>query len=133
MNIEDKAKLFANVRRVLKPGALFGVYEVMRAGDAEIPYPMPWAQTNETSFVEKPETYRKLLDAAGFKIEREENRRDFVLKLAAEMREKIAIHGTPPLSQQVLLGPTMRVRLANVMATLERGTIAPIEMIARAV
>jgi ubiquinone/menaquinone biosynthesis C-methylase UbiE len=133
MNIEHKAKLFENVRRVLKPGALFGVYEVMHAADGELPYPMPWAQTIETSFVEPPETYRRLLKDAGFRIERDENRREFVLKLAGEMREKAATHGAPLLSLPVLMGPAWRDRLANVMRTLERGTIAPIEMIARAV
>lgn len=133
MNIADKARLFENVRRVLKPGTPFGVYEVMRAEDGEIPYPMPWAQTSETSFVEAPETYRRLLKETGFKIEREENRRAFVLKLAGEMREKAASHGAPPLGLHVLMGPAWRDRLANVMNTLERGTIAPVEMIARAV
>ena len=131
MNIEDKAGLFRNVRRVLKPGAVFGVYEVMQVEAGELPYPMPWAQTIETSFVETPETYRTLLTAAGFKIEREVNRRDFVRKLAAEMREKAAIQVAPPLGLHTLIGPAWRDRLANVMTTLERGTIAPIEMIAR--
>ena len=31
MNIADKAKLFAEVRRVLKPAGVFGIFEVMRA------------------------------------------------------------------------------------------------------
>src|SRR5476649_2256272 len=30
MNIDDKAKLFAEVRRVLVPSGLFGIYDVMR-------------------------------------------------------------------------------------------------------
>lgn len=133
MNIADKARLFANVRRVLKPGALFGVYEVMRPGEGDLPYPMPWAQTPETSFVETPETYRRLLTDGGFKIENEDNWREYVLALAREMREKAEKSGMPPLNQQILLGPTFRERLGNVMATLERGTIAPVQMIARAV
>jgi SAM-dependent methyltransferase len=132
MNIPDKARLFAEVRRVLKPGALFGVYEVMHAGEGDLPYPMPWAMTVETSFVETPETYRRLLGGAGFKIEREENRRTFVLDLAREMKAKIEKDGMPALNQHALLGPTARERLGNVMATLERGAIAPIQMIARA-
>ena len=45
MNIEDKAGLFAEVRRVLKPDARFGVYDIMRVAEGEIPYPMPWAAT----------------------------------------------------------------------------------------
>jgi len=132
MNIADKARLFAEVRRVLKPGALFCVYEVMIAGESDLPYPMPWAQTAETSFVETPDIYRRLLGAAGFTIEREENRRAFVLDLAREMRAKIERDGLPALNQHVLLGSEAKVRLGNVMATLEKGTIAPIEMIARA-
>jgi ubiquinone/menaquinone biosynthesis C-methylase UbiE len=132
MNIKDKARLFAEVRRALKPGALFGVYDVMRAGEGNLPYPMPWAKTIETSFVETPESYRGLLSAAGFKIETEEDRRAFVLDRAREMRAKIEQDGIPALNQHALLGPAARERLGNVMATLERGTIAPIQMIARA-
>ena len=133
MNISDKARLFEEARRVLRPGALFCVYEVMRAGEGNLPYPMPWAQSTETSFVEAPETYRRLLSAAGFRIEREENRRAFVLDLAREMRAKIERDGLPALNPHVLIGPAARERLGNVMATLERGTIAPVEMVARVV
>lgn len=132
MNIKDKAKLFEEVRRALKPRASFCVYEVMRAGEGDLPYPMPWAQTSATSFVETPETYRRLLSAAGFKIESEQNRRAFVLDLAREMRAKIEKDGPPALNPHVVLGAAARERLGNVMATLERGTIAPIQMIARA-
>jgi ubiquinone/menaquinone biosynthesis C-methylase UbiE len=133
MNIADKAKLFENVRRVLKPGALFGVYDVMQAGEGDLPYPMPWAETAETSFVEAPAAYRRRLEGAGFKIEREENRREFVLNLAHEMRAAAEKNGLPPLGPQILMGPAFRERLGNVMATLERGMIAPVQIIARAV
>ena len=133
MNIEHKAKLFENVRRVLKPGALFGVYDVMRPGDGEIPYPMPWAQTAATSFVERPETYRRLLTAAGFELRGEDNWREFVLTLARELREKAAAGGGPPqLGLSALMGPAFKERLVNVMAALERGTIAPVRIVAKA-
>jgi ubiquinone/menaquinone biosynthesis C-methylase UbiE len=133
MNIEDKAGLFAEVRRVLKPDARFGVYDIMRMAEGEIPYPMPWAATPETSFVEPPEAYRRLLAAAGFEIEREESRRELALRLGREMRDNAEKHGAPPLSLHVLMGPATQERLGNVMKTLQAGTIAPIEMIARAV
>jgi ubiquinone/menaquinone biosynthesis C-methylase UbiE len=133
MNIKDKAKVFSEVRRVLKAGGRFGVYEVMKMTADDIPYPMPWAATPETSFVEPPNVYRKLLAAAGFTIESETNRREFALKLWREMQEKAAKHGPPPFNLQALMGPASKERLGNVMTTLERGTIAPVEMIARAV
>ena len=133
MNIEDKAGLFAEVRRVLKPGARFGVYDIMRMAEDEIPYPMPWAATPETSFVEPPETYRRLLSAAGFEIDSEANRRELALRLGREMWENAEKHGAPPLGLHLLMGPATQERLGNVMKTLQAGTIAPIEMIARAV
>ena len=132
MNIADKARLFENVRRVLKPGALFGVYEVMRAADGELPYPCRGPRPSRPASSKRRMPIVACLKDAGFTIEREENRREFVLKLADEMREKAAIHGTPPLTLPILMGPAWRDRLVNVMKTLERGTIAPIELIARA-
>jgi SAM-dependent methyltransferase len=36
MNIEDKEKLASEVARVLRSGAVFGIYDVMRTGDGEI-------------------------------------------------------------------------------------------------
>ena len=124
MNIADKAKLFAEARRVLKPGGRFGVYDIMRLEEGELPFPMPWAATAETSFVEPPETYRRLLSAAGFVIEKERNRRDFALKLAREMREKQAKQGAPALGLHIIMGPATPERMGNVLRTLERGTRA---------
>jgi len=130
MNIGDKARLFSEARRVLKDGARFGVYDVMHVQPDEVPYPMPWATSPATSFLEKPDSYRRLLAAAGFELQSERNQHEFVLRLSREMRERAAAQGTPPLGVHTLIGPASKEWFANAMATLERGTIAPIEMIA---
>lgn len=132
MNLENKAAVFAQTRRVLAQGGLFCIYDIMRFGNGEIPYPMPWAQTLETSFIDAPEDYRSLLVQAGFSIVSEKNRRDMALKLAQEMREDAARNGPPPLSLHTLIGPAATERLGNVMSCLAAGTIAPIQIIARA-
>ena len=132
MNIADKATLFAEVRRVLKPDARFAVYDVMRTGEGDLPYPMPWAAEPGTSFVEPPETYRRLLREAGFTIEAEHDRSDLALRLGREMRERAAARGPSPLGPHLLMGPGAPQRVGNVMAAVERGLIAPVEMVARA-
>lgn len=132
MNVKDKASLFTEARRVLKRGGVFCVYDIMHMNGMPLRYPMPWSAGPETSFVESPETYRELLAKAGFRIARERSRRDFCLALAAKMREDVAVNGAPPLSLHILMGPAGKERLGNVMAALESGTIAPIEMIAEA-
>ncbi|WP_230531964.1 class I SAM-dependent methyltransferase [Microvirga roseola] len=133
MNIADKPRLFSEARRVLKPGALFGVYDITHASEAAIPYPMPWAATEETSFVETLSDYRTKLEAAGFRIEKERDRSAFALELGRRMREKAATDGMPPLGLHTLMGPATQERLANVMRALDQGTIAPVEIIVRAI
>jgi ubiquinone/menaquinone biosynthesis C-methylase UbiE len=133
MNIADKTRLFKEARRVLKRGGVLAVYDLMLMGDAPLPYPMPWATTAETSFVEPPQTYRNLLQAAEFRIEKQEDRSAFGLKQFAEMRARAEKEGPSPVGMQLLMGADMQERLGNAIGAVQRGLIAPIEMIARAV
>ena len=130
MNIADKAGVFREVARLLKPGGRFGVFEVMRDGEGELPMPLPWAETAATSFVETPATYRALLEAAGFAVAEERDRSGFVLELAARMRDRIAAEGMPVLGLHLVIGPTAREQMGRLIACLEQGLLAPVEMIA---
>jgi ubiquinone/menaquinone biosynthesis C-methylase UbiE len=132
MNVADKAALFREVRRVLRPGGRFVLYDLMQTGAGELPMPMPWAETAASSFVETPERYRALLGAAGFQITRERDWCGFVLGVAAKMRARIEAEGAPPVGLHLLMGPTARERLGRVVACVERGLLAPTEMVAQA-
>ncbi|MGB1105901.1 MAG: class I SAM-dependent methyltransferase, partial [Candidatus Puniceispirillaceae bacterium] len=55
MNIADKSTLMAEAARVLVPGGLFCAYDVMRVGDGEISFPLPWAPDASVSAVETPD------------------------------------------------------------------------------
>ncbi|WP_411722227.1 class I SAM-dependent methyltransferase [Mycetocola sp.] len=68
MNIADKSALFRSAARVLKPGGMFAVYDVMRTGDGQLAYPLPWATSAEISFSATPEEYATALQAAGFTV-----------------------------------------------------------------
>ncbi|CAH1650365.1 class I SAM-dependent methyltransferase [Chelatococcus asaccharovorans] len=133
MNIPDKTTLFSEIRRVLKPGGRFGVYDVMRLDDVELPFPMPWAQTSATSHVERPDTYRNALEDAGFVITAAHDRSALALDLAKAMRAKVAKDGAPPLGLHLLMGPAGGQRMENVLGALQRGHIAPVALIARAI
>jgi hypothetical protein len=106
------------------------VFDVMRTGRGELSYPVPWALTPRTSFVDPPDRYRSLLEEAGFTVEQETDRRDMVLAVARERREAAA--SKPPSPMQSLLGAAAPERLANALRAMESGLIAPIEMVATA-
>ncbi|MFU0502953.1 class I SAM-dependent methyltransferase [Pseudaminobacter sp. NGMCC 1.201702] len=129
MNIADKGGVFREVFRALKKKGVFAVYDIMNVTGDDLPYPMPWADSLDTSFVEAPQTYRDLLKQAGFVLRSEKNRREMSLTLGREMREEVARHGPPPLGPHTVMGETAPVRLGNVMLALAAGTIAPIQML----
>jgi hypothetical protein len=93
-------------------------------------YPLPFAAGPETSFVERPETYRRLLAAAGFRPVSERVRSAFVLDLAAEARARIAAEGPPVLGLHLVMGPEARRLVGALVDCVERGVLAPLEMIA---
>jgi len=132
MNIANKARLFTEVKRVLRPGGRYAVYDIMQTRPGSLPFPMPWSPGPETSFVEPPETYRRLLRDAGFTLESETDRSAMTLELLAAMRARQAAEGPSPLGPELLMGPEFRLRLGNAVASLEAGLIAPTQIIARA-
>ncbi|CAN0511074.1 unnamed protein product, partial [Discosporangium mesarthrocarpum] len=68
MNIEDKAGLYAELLRVLKPGGWLILSELAQGPGGTINYPSPWARTAESSFLVTPEDTKSGLEAAGFQI-----------------------------------------------------------------
>lgn len=131
MNIEDKARLFAEVRRVVRPGGWFAVYDVMRVGAGEIDYPVPWASDAEVSFVAEPGTYRRLLGEAGFRVEHERDRRQFGIESFSGMRAT-GTQGPPPLGPHLVIGDDFATKVANLVEAMQRGILAPTEMISTA-
>jgi ubiquinone/menaquinone biosynthesis C-methylase UbiE len=129
MNIADKAGVFREVARVLKPGAPFTIYDLMRANDSPLAFPVPWAQTPETSFVVTVDDYRRDLQAAGFRIEHQRDRRQFGIEFMQRMMSR-AQSGPPPLGIHVLMGEQAPVMLKNVQTAIASGALTPMELVA---
>lgn len=132
MNIGDKATLFAQVKRALRPGGFFAVYDVMRTGPGDLAFPVPWARTADSSFVAAADDYRRLLRAAGFAVEKERERRAFAVEFFKKMQARVAESGLPPLSLHIVMGADFRDKVGNLVANIENSLVAPTEMIARA-
>jgi SAM-dependent methyltransferase len=133
MNIADKAGVFREVRRVMKPGGLFTIFDIVRVMDGAIRYPVPWALSEETSFVGTVKEYRAALEGAGFRVEHERGRGAFSISFTERMMARMAQGGPPALGLQLLMGEKTPVMIGNVLAAMKEGVLEPVELFARAV
>jgi ubiquinone/menaquinone biosynthesis C-methylase UbiE len=133
MNIADKAGIFREVRRVLKAAGLFTVFDIMRTGDGAIRYPVPWALSEETSFVAKVEDYRDALQNAGFRVAQERGRGPFAIEFTERMMARMAQGGPPALGLHLLMGEKTPVIVGNILGAMKEGVLEPVELYAHAV
>lgn len=134
MNIADKAQLYREIHRVLRPGAWFVLSEIARGVDGDVPYPTPWAATAAQSFLSTAEDTRKGLRGAGFEVELVKNDLQRSLDFGARSRAMVERGEKPPYRANALIhGAAGAATLANVARGYKEGTLIPIEVVARKV
>ncbi len=129
MNIRDRESLYGEIARVTKPGAILCIYDVMRKSDEALAFPVPWAESNQTSHLTTPEETRALLGGAGFEVHDVEDRTDIALEFFRQSLAAAA-DGPPPLGVHLIMGAGAPEKFRNVLINIQAGRIAPVQMIA---
>ena len=131
MNIEDKAALFRELHRVLKPGAWLMLCEIADNADGKgaLEYPTPWAKSAVSSFLASARQTRASLEQNGFTVERLEDTSAAAAAYGARSRELVA-RGEKPLHRAVTLihQDLAKAASANSARGVEQGIIVPIEV-----
>jgi ubiquinone/menaquinone biosynthesis C-methylase UbiE len=133
MNIPDKPSVFREVRRVLKPEGVFAVFDIMRTAEGPIRYPVPWASTEATSFVETPAVYRSALESVGFRVTAERNRADFAIEQTERSIARMQRSGNAGPGLALLMGEKTPILIGNILGMMKEGLLEPVEMIATAI
>ena len=119
MNISDRARLYREIRRVLKPGGRFATFDVVSNG-GNPHYPVPWARTPATSFLLTPAATREAIEQAGFSTRAWQDDTEAAKAWIAQMRES-----RPPPSPNlgVVMGPDFAQLAANLGRNLLEGRL----------
>jgi len=128
MNIKERSKLYDETFRVLKPGAVFCLFDVMQTSDEPLTYPVPWAVSDETSHLTTPSEMQRLLEASGFSLLSVIDRKDFALDF---FQQKLAAKNpNQALGLHTIMIENGAEKLKNIKENIEKGCVSPVQMIA---
>ena len=118
MNIADRDRLYAEMRRVLKPGGKLALQEVAAGPGGAPHFPVQWAREPGISFLFPQEATRAKLEAAGLRVVTWQDTTPEALEAAAR-RTQNAEREPPPLGTHLILGPDWRAMFRNSVRNLE--------------
>jgi len=117
MNIAERARLYGEMRRVLKPGGKLALQEVAAGPGGPPHYPVPWAREPRISFLFTPEATREQLEAAGFRVLVWQDTTE--PSSEAARRRAQAAEASTPLGTHVILGSDWPEMAKNSLRNLE--------------
>ena len=129
MNIADRAALYGEIRRVLKPGGWLMLSEIALGPGGPPDYPTPWAETAAASFLTTPEQTAEALQASGFADITWRDTREEALAFGARSRALVERGEKPPhRAVQMIHGDAAATMAANMTRGLAQEAILPIEV-----
>jgi len=119
MNIADRTSLYREVRRALKGGGRFAIYDIV-AGQDEPHFPVPWAQTPQTSFLLTEAQTLEAVETAGFRTLVWQDQTDTAKAWFAQA----SASGPPPAPNLgLVIGPDFPRVIANLARNLMEGRV----------
>jgi SAM-dependent methyltransferase len=123
MNIADRDRLYAEMRRVLEPNGRLAIQDIAAGPGGEPYYPTPWAKDRSISFLAAPEMTREKLERAGFRVLAWHDPTAESLEQALARAKALETGTLPPLGLHVLIGPNFPTVSRNMLRNLEERRI----------
>jgi len=132
MNIPAKDKMYGEAQRVIKPGGIFAVYDVLQGEGGDVIFPVPWARDASISHLATPDEMEELLSNAGFRILDIHDSSEESQSWFEAMTARMAQVGPPPVTFQSFLGGDFPEMARNQVRNLAERRIRTVSYICKA-
>lgn len=122
MNIQDKASMYREIARVLKPQGCLAFHDIF-AGANQPVFPLPWAEDDSISFLCTEDEARQMIRNNGLQLNCWESKIDESLLAFENAAGKLESGQTPPLGIHLLMGETARDKIGNYLKSMHGGAI----------
>jgi SAM-dependent methyltransferase len=127
MNVADKARLYAEARRVLVTGGRLAIWDIAEGEPGELTYPLPWADQPDRSHVVPASQLRAAIEGAGFVID---HWADLTSDAGPLMRAVIS-QPPSPLGLHAFV-PDFSAKVTNLIQAMAAGRLRVIQAVALA-
>ena len=128
MNIADRARLYAEICRVLKPHGRYAFADVVARNGGLPHFPVPWARDPSGSVLLSAEATRAKIEAAGFRIAVFEDQTS--VAIAQQKARADVPNAQTALSVHIILGSDFPTMIKNTVRGFEEGSIGLVHGVA---
>jgi SAM-dependent methyltransferase len=129
MNIEDKPRLYSQIRRVLKNGGILAIHEVMAGSVSNLYYPVFWANDSSLNYLKSPQEIRHLLTERGFEEIAWKDLTQHSAEWFRALIERAKQSEPSPLGLNVFIADSVPHKVANVLRNLEENRVVVIQAV----